>query len=89
MSEHDVMVLAGHANFATTHKFYLAVADDLVYRTRVATTQGLRQQLVRFGTHPFENKKMVDSIFRKLLYYRNLENTGSVAQLVEQRPFKP
>ena len=28
-------------------------------------------------------------MFGKLLYYRNLENTGSVAQLVEQRPFKP
>ncbi len=55
MSEHDVMVLAGHASFATTHKFYLAVADDLVYRARVATTQGLRQKLVRFGTPPFEN----------------------------------
>jgi integrase len=43
MSEHDVMVLAGHASFATTHKFYLAVADDLVHRARVATAQGLRQ----------------------------------------------
>ncbi len=28
-------------------------------------------------------------MFGKLLYYRNLEKTGSVAQLVEQRPFKP
>jgi len=54
MSEHDVMVLAGHASFATTHKFYLAVADDLVYRARVATAQGMRQKLVRFGTPPFE-----------------------------------
>jgi integrase len=50
MSEHDVMVLAGHASFATTHKFYLAVADDLVRRARVATARGLRQKLVRFGT---------------------------------------
>ena len=25
LSEYDVMTLAGHANFATTHKFYLAV----------------------------------------------------------------
>ncbi len=53
MSEHDVMVLAGHASFATTHKFYLAVADDLVHRARVATAQGLRQKLVHFGTSPF------------------------------------
>ena len=55
MSEHDVMVLAGHASFATTHKFYLAVADDLVDRARVATAQGLRQKLVRFGTPPVGN----------------------------------
>ena len=34
------------------HKFYLAVADDLVYRARVATAQGLRQKLVHFGAHP-------------------------------------
>jgi hypothetical protein len=53
MSEHDVMVPAGHASFATTHKFYLAVADDLVRRARVATTEGLRQELVRFGTPAF------------------------------------
>jgi integrase len=50
MSKYDVMTLAGHSSFATTHKFYLAVADDLVHRARVATTQGLRQKLVRFGT---------------------------------------
>ena len=55
MSEHDVMVLAGHASFATTHKFYLAVADDLVDRARIATAQGLRQKLVRFGTPPVGN----------------------------------
>ncbi len=53
MSEHDVMVLAGHSSFATTHEFYLAVADDLVDRARVATAQGLCQKLVRFGTPPF------------------------------------
>ncbi len=53
MSEHDVMVLAGHSSFVTTHEFYLAVADDLIHRARVATAQGLRQKLVRFGTPPF------------------------------------
>jgi integrase len=52
MSEHDVMVLAGHASFATTHEFYLAVADDLIHRARIATAEGLRQKLVRFGTRP-------------------------------------
>jgi len=53
MSEHDVMVLAGHSSFATTHEFYLAVADDLIGRARIATAQGLRQKLVRFGTPSF------------------------------------
>ena len=49
MSEHDVMVLAGHASFATTHEFYLAVADDLIHLAKAATAQGLRQKLVHFG----------------------------------------
>jgi integrase len=53
MSEHDVMVLAGHATFATTHKFYLAVADDLIHRARAATAQGLRQKLVQIGASDF------------------------------------
>jgi hypothetical protein len=53
MSEHDVMVLAGHASFTTTHEFYLAVADDLVKRARAATEQGLRQKLVHFGAGTF------------------------------------
>jgi integrase len=50
MSEYDVMTLAGHSSFATTHKFYLAVADDLIHRARVATAQGLCKKLGRFGT---------------------------------------
>jgi len=49
MSEYDVMTLAGHSTFATTHKFYLAVADDLVHRARVATAQGLCQKMVQNG----------------------------------------
>jgi len=53
MSEHDVMVLAGHSSFATTHEFYLAVADDLISRAKVATAQGLSKKLVRFGTPGF------------------------------------
>jgi integrase len=41
MSERDVMVLAGHSSFQTTHQFYLAVADDLVDRARQAISQNL------------------------------------------------
>ncbi len=47
MSEYEVMRLAGHSDFATTHKFYLTVANDLVHRARAATTQGLRQKMVQ------------------------------------------
>ncbi len=53
MSEHDVMVLAGHASFATTHEFYLAVADDLISRAKVPTARGPSQKSVRFGTLRF------------------------------------
>jgi integrase len=53
MREYGVMILAGHASFATTHKFYLAVADDLVNRSRIATAEGLRKKSVRFGTLSF------------------------------------
>ena len=53
MSEYDVMTLAGHSSFATTHKFYLAVADDLIHRARVATAQGLRQKLVQIGADDY------------------------------------
>ena len=47
MSENDVMVLAGHSNFATTHEFYLAVADDLVDRARVASAQSFSKKLLQ------------------------------------------
>ena len=47
LSEYDVMTLAGHANFATTHEFYLAVADDLVDRARQATTHRVSQKLLQ------------------------------------------
>jgi integrase len=62
MSEHDVMVLAGHSNFATTHQFYLAVADDLIPCVRVATAQGLRQKLVQIGASALEDEKRFDGI---------------------------
>jgi hypothetical protein len=46
------MRLAGHSSFETTHKFYLAVADDLVDRARVAADAGLGQKLLRFCGAP-------------------------------------
>ena len=53
MSEYEVMRLAGHSDFATTHKFYLTVADGLVDRARVATAQGMRQIMVQNGADGF------------------------------------
>ena len=53
MSEHDVMVLAGHSSFTTTHEFYLAVENDLVDRIRGTTDQGLRQKMKDFDASPF------------------------------------
>jgi len=46
MSEHEVLILAGHASFNTTHRFYLAVATDLVDRARVASGQVLCQDFL-------------------------------------------
>ena len=39
LSEYEVMILAGHASFDTTHRFYLAVRDDVMDRARQASTQ--------------------------------------------------
>jgi len=74
MSEYDVMTLAGHSSFATTHKFYLAVADDLVDRARVASAQGLCQKLVRFGTRPIFDHKQQKTRTHKSFPSRNLRN---------------
>jgi integrase len=46
MNELDVMTLAGHSSFATTHEYYLAVADNLVDRAR-----GTNKNLVTFLSH--------------------------------------
>jgi len=72
MSEHDVMVLAGHSSFATTHDFYLAVASDLVHRAREATAKGLRQKLVHFGADGNLSQKAVDSTCTNSLYCNDL-----------------
>ena len=57
MSEHDVMTLAGHSSFATTHRFYLAVADDLVDRARVAAEQGVGKDLAHIWHAPHLSEK--------------------------------
>ena len=47
MREYDVMKLAGHADFKTTHNYYLRVHDDLVDRARQATARGLCKNLLQ------------------------------------------
>ena len=41
-----------------------------------------------FAAHGVFRQKRIDSMFGQVLYCRDLENFGSVAQSVEQRPFK-
>ena len=52
MKEYDVMHLAGHSSFSTTHKFYLAVADDLVDRARESTSKALGSILAHIWHAP-------------------------------------
>jgi len=57
MGEYEVMKLAGHSDFKTTHQFYLAVADDLIDRARAAMSTGIGQNLARTWHAPtFLNK---------------------------------
>lgn len=41
LREYDVMNLAGHADFETTRRFYLAVREDLLQRARMASAEAL------------------------------------------------
>jgi len=52
MSEYEVMKLAGHADFKTTHQFYLAVADDLIDRARTAMSAGIGRDLAHIWHAP-------------------------------------
>jgi len=47
MSTYDLMLLAGHASFDTTHRFYLAVQQDLTDRARQASERAMGQNLAR------------------------------------------
>ena len=58
LKEFDVMRMAGHSSFETTRRFYLAVREDLIDRTRRASQATMK---TIFGTHlahtPSESKK--------------------------------
>ena len=47
LSEFEVMKLAGHADFKTTHKFYPRLRDDSVDRAKQASSRALSRNLAR------------------------------------------
>lgn len=49
LCEFDIMKLAGHSDFATTHRFYLAVRHDLIEKARAASSSAMAHDFV---THP-------------------------------------
>lgn len=55
VSEYDVMTLAGHSKFETTHKFYLSVADGLVDRARKASSN---MSKLNFGARMVQEAKI-------------------------------
>jgi len=52
LSEFEVMKLAGHSNFSTTHRFYLRVRDDMIDRARKASTRAASSDLARIWHAP-------------------------------------
>ena len=48
LSEFEVMVMAGHASFETTRKFYMAIRNDLLDRARKASSEAMK---TISGTH--------------------------------------
>jgi len=52
LSEFEVMKLAGHSNFSTTHRFYLRVRDDVIDRARQASIRAARGDLARIWHAP-------------------------------------
>jgi integrase len=63
MSEYDVMKLAGHSDFRTTHEYYLVVKEDLI----------LCQKLAHFGAPPVLSQQPIDSRSRKLFNNKHLK----------------
>lgn len=74
MSEFDVMKLAGHADFRTTHRFYLRVRDDLVQRARRAMERGLCQKLLQKCCNCPSSQASKKASTRKRLPHNDLPN---------------
>jgi integrase len=62
LREYEVMRMAGHASFETTHRFYLAVREDLLDRARLASAKAMADISVAnllqqpFGCHGLEKQ---------------------------------
>jgi len=52
LKEHEVMRLAGHSSFETTHRFYLAVQPDLYQRARRANAVSIGDGLAHIWRAP-------------------------------------
>ena len=61
LSEFDVMSLAGHSEFSTTHRFYLNVQGDLLKRARAVSNLGFSGNSGTFLAHQgLEQQKTLD-----------------------------
>jgi integrase len=58
LKEHEVMRLAGHSSFETTHRFYLAVQPDLYERARQANAASMGESLARIWRAPSDSRKI-------------------------------
>jgi integrase len=56
LSEYEVMKLAGHASFDTTHTFYLSVREDLLDRARVISESNSVANLLQVPSEPKNEK---------------------------------
>jgi hypothetical protein len=72
ISEHEIMFLAGQASFATTHEFYLAVADDLMDRARRAASHTMNKICCKSVADRVRVVSRVDRDCRKWLYSNDL-----------------
>ena len=77
MSEYNVMTLTGHSSIATTHKFYLAVANDLIRRAR-------------FGGwgYTLKAKRLYEELYKKTkrwTYKGKLTKKARKLKILEQR----
>ncbi len=61
MGEYDVMILAGHGSFDTTHEFYLAIREDMLARARQAASRAVGQNLARAWHAPCFSGKVIDT----------------------------